>query len=173
MISIELRAAACRALSKSGSLAAFHPALGAIADAQTNPEVIEFYCFLRDNSRRWETEWRPEFVALFHVEDGNLPKIDEAAYWGATLHALAAEGDIAKVRRFIQQIGANNWDIPPDEGSPWIDVYPVDADIDGETPSAKARRLGHVAVADYLENLRQTIHARYRERWILAYGKRS
>jgi hypothetical protein len=173
MIPGDLRVGASRALSKSGSLAAFRPQLIAIAHAQTKEEVAEFYGFLRDSSQRWESEWRPEFLAIFPVSEADIPKIDDADRWSTILHVLVAEGDLTKVRRFIADIGVPDWDFSPEEASPEIDIYPIDdADETGEIPVAKARRLGHIDVARYLEDLKRKLTDRYREKWQSTYEKR-
>jgi hypothetical protein len=173
MIPDALRESACHWLSKSGGLATHESELRALASSQSKSEVVAFYSFLRDRSRRWESEWRSEFAAIFSISDESLPPIDDAERWSSILHALVLQGDAGGVRSFLEGIGVRRWDFTPVESEPELDVYPIDTpDDSGELPAAKARRLGFVDVADYLESVREALATRYGERWRMAYAKK-
>jgi hypothetical protein len=173
MIPTELRNAVCRSLSKSGSLAAQESQLRALAPGQSKAEVSQFYSFLRDNAQRWEREWRSEFAAIFSADDGDLPSVDDADRWSSILHALIAQGDLPGLRVFLEGIGVAQWDLTPEFSDPTPAIYPIDdPDQHGESPIAKARRLGQVDIAAYLESTRETVVTRYRQKWKDAHAKK-
>lgn len=174
MIPDNLKTNACRWLSKSGGLSAVRDRLEASAQSMTKAQVRDFYCFLRDNAMRWESEWRREFLAIFGVTEADLPTIDDADRWGAILQHLVTEADLEKVRAFVEGIGVVDWNFTPQENEPTIDVYPLDhVDESGDTPSAKARRLGHAEIAQFLEYVKHSVCERYQERWRRMYGRRN
>lgn len=173
MLSTDIRVDACRWLSKSGTLATHESVLRNYALIASKTEIAELYCYLRDHSQRWESEWRPEFLSIFGVGDADIPPVDDSERWAAILHGLVFEGDITKVRQFVEHIGIPRWDFPPEADATGIEVYPIDAEDDaGELPIAKARRLGHVEVAGYLDEVKRTIEERYRTKWNSAYGRK-
>jgi hypothetical protein len=173
MIPALLRDSACLSLSKSGSLATHASELRAVAPSQSTSEVVAFYSFLRDRAQRWESEWRSEFAAIFALSDDELPPVDDAERWASILHALVLQGDARAVRLFLEGIGVPRWDFSPVESEPGLDVYPIDTpDDSGELPVAKARRLGFVDIADYLERIREGVAARYRDRWRVAHAEK-
>jgi hypothetical protein len=174
MISPEIRTGTCIWLSKSGELATHAEELRAAASRMSKAEISDFYCFLRDHSQRWESEWRKEFCSIFAVLDEELPNVDDADRWSAILHALVAQGDVQRVRSFVEGIGLPSWRLQPEPSQPEVAIYPLDdEDAAGELPSAKARRLGHVEVAAYLESTKEVIASRYRSAWNAAYAKKS
>lgn len=174
MIPEATRTSACLWLSKSGGLSAHANELRTLAARLSKPEVVEFYCFLRDHSLRWESEWRKEFSSIFTISEEELPGIDDADRWSSILHSLVAQGDLSRIRMFIEGIGLPSWRLQPEPDQPEIAIYPLDdEDAAGELPAAKARRLGHTEVATYLESTKEAIASQYRLAWIAAYEKKS
>jgi hypothetical protein len=172
MIPEATRSSACRCLCKSGELSAHTKELRVIAASLSKAEVVEFYCFLRDHSQRWESEWRKEFLSIFAISEEELPGVDDSDRWSSILHSLVAQGQVKPVRAFIEGIGLLAWRFQPEPDQPEIAVYPLDdQDAAGETPAAKARRLGHIEVATFLESTREAIASPYRTAWNAVYAK--
>lgn len=70
--------AICRSLSKSGSLNGFTDHTDELKEFEisgTKEQKIEFYEYLRDNSMRWEEEWREEFEIFFPSVTNELPEM--------------------------------------------------------------------------------------------------
>src|ERR1035438_2420793 len=109
MINEDLWGSVSQNLSKAGDFSLFRSRLEAVADSLTKTQVRDVYCFLRNNSKRWESEWRPEFLELFHITDADLPNIDDADRWSLILHHLVSAGDLQKVREFVEGIGVPSW----------------------------------------------------------------
>ena len=153
----EIKAAACLVLSKTGNFGAVQARLKECARWLSREEAAEFYVFLRANSQRWESEWRCEFSVLLQVSASDLPEEDPASQWSPVLHSLVETGDTEKVRNFIEGIGMPSWHLQPSDRE-CFDIYPIDgADAQGETPIAKAERLGHRRIAAYLTGIRDRI----------------
>ena len=171
MISPDVQSGALIALSKSGTLAASRDALQTTASSLSQSEILRFYFFLREQSGRWETEWRSEFAEIFGLSDRDLPQVDEASQWSACLHRMIEDGDFSGTRAFIERIGVPNWSFTPEGSDAEIDVYPIDdPDGLGEHPIAKAERRGFVEIASYLTEVRRAVRFRYRTEWTKKFG---
>jgi hypothetical protein len=141
----------CRSLSKSGQLSAYRAELEAYASTADQPQVLELYDFLRDNSERFAAEWREEFESIFSHHKDALPDLDDDEEWGDILHSFVEAGDLNKIRQFFARIGIEGWPLPPGDD---FDLYPIEAEDDEcERPIEKAKRLGHNDIALYLEQV--------------------
>ncbi len=139
----------CRFLSKSGSFSGFTRELRSFLQKADEAEIVALYEFFRDESERFESEWRGEFDALLVPRKINLPEIDDSDEWASKLHACVDSGDLAATNVFLKHIGIESWDIDDD----WEDgdLYPIEAqDENGELPIAKAERLGFKSIEQRL-----------------------
>lgn len=176
---------ACRNLSKSGTLAFDEEYLRRLSETLTAQEAIELHAFFRDESHRFESEWRNEFLDLFPQATGVLPEVDEAESWQEDLFGLVRAGDLQAVQAFIERVGTADQQFDPQqiysectligygESLPDVpfDFYPIEgADEAGITAVGLAQELGHSEIASFLESVIAELDRRYLEAYQVGRG---
>lgn len=169
-------AEACRWLSKSGTFSPSEAYLRQLSTSLSPSEVLELHAFFRDESQRYESEWREEFLALFPQSEGLLPEIDESEFWQKQLFQLIRSGDLSAVQEFIHRIGTAQQQFDPQEtysecasmgfryGLPDVpcDFYPVEGgDETGITAIGLATELGHADIAAFLDGIISQLDQRF------------
>jgi len=169
-------AEACRWLSKSGTLSFSEGYLRQLSATLSPSAVLDLHAFFREESQRYESEWREEFVTLFPQSIGLLPEIDESEFWQEQLFALIRAGDFSAVKSFIGRIGTADQQFDSRETfsecssmghredlqNVPFDFYPIEGgDDDGTTAVGLARELGYIEIASFLDGIIAQLDHRY------------
>ena len=183
-IDTELLGEATRWLSKSGE---FHHAeeLKKIAGVVTPEQAAELYCYFRDNSQRWESEWRNQFIGIFPSSESHLPEADGADTWQTKIFEIIDGGDLDAMKGFLGSIGTLSTEFDPatafQEGQEMgfgseadylpFDVYPVQIENeDCVTAVDYARRRGHEKIAAYLESVIGGLESKWKAAYVNGYA---
>ena len=153
-----------RDLSKSGTLTTDKESLVRLSLSLDNKSKIEAYEYFTQNSERFETEFREEFVEIFSINEELLPEVDESEFWSEILFNLINSKNIQKVKSFIKGINAENWKLEPRKEEPETDfeIYPLESENeDCETTLEFASKIGASDIHDYLKSVLDKIKATY------------
>lgn len=166
----------CRNLSKRGSLLGDAEYLRDLAAKITPQEAVTLYAYLRDDSGRFEIEWRSEFIQLFPESEPLLPEVDEASLWEEQVFRLVRENNLEGLKAFLEEIGTPSQSFDPKsiyaecagmghrDRLPFVpfDFCPVEGeDENGINPIGFAESLGHDAIAKYLRSVVEELDARF------------
>ena len=137
-------------LSKSGEFVYGKELLINFSRNASNKEILELHEYFSENSDRFESEWRQEFLQIFPQVMNELPDIDETEFWGEQLHQLIENENIDGFKKFIHNIDIENW--PPmgaDEN-----IYPIEEeDENGILPIDKAKKLDLPEIVQIIESI--------------------
>jgi hypothetical protein len=168
----------CRSLSKTGTLLFSEAYLRQLSTTLTASDAVELYSLFRDESKRYESEWRGEFLDLFPQSSGMLPDVDEVEFWQDQLFTLIRDGDFSGIQRFVDRIGTAEQQFDPRQtysecssmgyrdDLPHVpfDFYPIEGgDEFGTTAQGLARELGHNEIASFLDGIVAELDQRYFE----------
>jgi hypothetical protein len=179
LLDSELIGETTRCLSKSGEIYSTEELKKL---ALTPEQVVELYCFFRDNSQRWESEWRDQFIAIFPDSEPYLPQVAGADAWQTKIFEVIDSGQLEAMKEFLTSVGTLSMTFEPasayEEGRtlgfgakadyvPFA-VYPVQVENeDGVSTVEYARNTGHEEIAGYLEAVISDLEAK----WKMAYGQ--
>jgi hypothetical protein len=150
-----------------------------VAKRITAEQGVEFYCYLRDNSERFESEWRDAFSKIFPKSAALLPS--------EILFCLIDEGDLIKVKEFLKTIGTLDTCFKPAEAlnaSKYngfgaeadympFDIYPIQGENDdGISAVEYARQKKQSGIADFLESVITEITRRFKAAYVAGYKER-
>jgi len=167
-------------LSRSGEILRVKE-LRKVSKRITPEQGVEIYCYLRDNSERFESEWRDAFSKIFSKSAALLPFVTEADEWQEMLFQLIDEGDLSKVEDFLKTIGTVDTCFKPAEALSVLkyngfgvdadympfDIYPIQVqNDDGINAVEYARQKKQNGIADYMESLIKEITSRFKAAYV-------
>lgn len=142
-------------LSKSGEFIEGKDLLKSFSKSFSDEQILQVHEYFKEESMRFETEWRDEFISLFPQIKDKLPEIPEWEFYESQMHEFIDNKDHKALKALIIKMDIDSWKHDNDN-----DIFAFESeDENGDLPLEKAKRNNDQVSIKLLEDAIKTIKA--------------